>query len=408
MKKASTLSLLKSLPNILVGAVIIFSALLSEIAYTQTWFEQTTPYSLSLYSVSAVDNNIVWACGLGSIVIKTTDGGTWTDASGTGMLTMGLYNIWAIDANNALVIGATTLPTSYVYKTTNGGTTWSQVYISVGISMNALQMTSTTDGFMIGGPAGLRWQLWRTVNGGATWDSSGLYVPGTSGNGYYNSLFISGSKYWFGTSNSNIVYSSNSGANWSTQSTTQTSSQAIWFNNANTGLAGGSSSGMDKTTNGGTNWIALTSIPLSGNVTGIAGTGNEWWVTSGGDIFYSSNNGTNWTNQYPTIGGYSDIAIARTGSNIWAVGDGGVVLSQNYPNPFNPSTNIKFDIPKSSNVKINIYNALGKEVTTLVNEKLSTGSYEVNWNASNYPSGVYFYKLITDEFSNTKKMVLLK
>ena len=88
-------------------------------------------------------------------------------------------------------------------------------------------------------------------------------------------------------------------------------------------------------------------------------------------------------------------------------------LSQNYPNPFNPVTTVKFDIPKSSNIKIIIYDILGKEVTTLVNEKLNAGSYEVVWpaptgNASTHPSGVYFYKLITDEYTDTKKMVLLK
>jgi len=83
-------------------------------------------------------------------------------------------------------------------------------------------------------------------------------------------------------------------------------------------------------------------------------------------------------------------------------------LYENFPDPFNPLTSITFDIPKSTNIKIIIYNALGKKVTTLVNEKLSAGSYEVDWDASGYPSGVYFYKLETEEFTNTKKMVLLK
>ena len=83
-------------------------------------------------------------------------------------------------------------------------------------------------------------------------------------------------------------------------------------------------------------------------------------------------------------------------------------LFQNYPNPFNPTTNIKFDIPKSFFVKMVVYNSLGKEVATLVNEKLSAGSYEVEWNGENYPSGVYFYKLVADKFVEVKKMVLNK
>ena len=83
-------------------------------------------------------------------------------------------------------------------------------------------------------------------------------------------------------------------------------------------------------------------------------------------------------------------------------------LYTNYPNPFNPSTKIKIDIPEISFTKLIIYDILGRQVEKLVNEKLSPGTYEVEWNASNYPSGVYFYKLETGNFSQTKKLILIK
>ena len=83
-------------------------------------------------------------------------------------------------------------------------------------------------------------------------------------------------------------------------------------------------------------------------------------------------------------------------------------LYQNYPNPFNPTTNVRFDIRESSQTKLIVYNILGKEIATLVNEKLNAGSYEVSWDGAGYPSGIYFYKLVTDEFSDVKKMVLVK
>ena len=83
-------------------------------------------------------------------------------------------------------------------------------------------------------------------------------------------------------------------------------------------------------------------------------------------------------------------------------------LFQNYPNPFNPSTNIRFDITSSSHVKLIIYDALGREVASLVNEKLSAGSYQVDWDGSDYPSGVYFYKLSTNNFVETRKMILIR
>ena len=83
-------------------------------------------------------------------------------------------------------------------------------------------------------------------------------------------------------------------------------------------------------------------------------------------------------------------------------------LSQNYPNPFNPSTSIKFSIPAGSNVKIVIYDALGKEVTTLVNSYFAQGNYSINWNAGAYSSGVYLYRIEAKNFSMVKKMVLIK
>ena len=90
-------------------------------------------------------------------------------------------------------------------------------------------------------------------------------------------------------------------------------------------------------------------------------------------------------------------------------------LSQNYPNPFNPSTNIEYSIPVGTeyyfvqqNVQLKIYDVLGREVTTLVNQKQKPGNYEVTWDASNQPSGVYFYKLQTGDFTQTKKMILLR
>jgi hypothetical protein len=87
-------------------------------------------------------------------------------------------------------------------------------------------------------------------------------------------------------------------------------------------------------------------------------------------------------------------------------------LYDNYPNPFNPATKIKFAIPKSkletnSKTEIIIYNALGREMYTLINEQLSPGIYEVEWDASSYPSGLYFYRLVAGIIF-FKKMILLK
>jgi len=84
------------------------------------------------------------------------------------------------------------------------------------------------------------------------------------------------------------------------------------------------------------------------------------------------------------------------------------VLNQNYPNPFNPTTTISYFVPKESFVSIKVYDFLGREVTTLVNEMKSTGSYELAFDASSLPSGTYFCTMNADGYSHTTKMVLLK
>ena len=83
-------------------------------------------------------------------------------------------------------------------------------------------------------------------------------------------------------------------------------------------------------------------------------------------------------------------------------------LKQNYPNPFNPSTIIKYTVPKSSRVTITVFDILGNKLETLTNEEKPAGAYELTWSAYNLPSGVYFYKLRTGKFIQTKKMLLLK
>ena len=83
-------------------------------------------------------------------------------------------------------------------------------------------------------------------------------------------------------------------------------------------------------------------------------------------------------------------------------------LFQNYPNPFNPVTNIKFDIVKAGIVNLKVYDVQGREISILVNDNLSPGTYETTWDASALPSGIYFYRLQTKDFSGSKRMILVK
>jgi hypothetical protein len=119
------------------------------------------------------------------------------------------------------------------------------------------------------------------------------------------------------------------------------------------------------------------------------------------------------TAQQYSYGCYSNPAIGIENNNELA---NDFRLYQNYPNPFNPATKIKFDVPsnltlsdaKGLIVVLTIYDVLGREAAVLVNDKLSPGTYEAEWDATNYPSGVYLYKLTAGDYTETRRMVLIK
>ncbi|HCN38014.1 MAG TPA: hypothetical protein DIS94_09925 [Bacteroidetes bacterium] len=101
-----------------------------------------------------------------------------------------------------------------------------------------------------------------------------------------------------------------------------------------------------------------------------------------------------------------DTTVTSAGSNSSLVPD--FKLNQNYPNPFNPETKISFSIPKSDFVTLEIFDALGRKIETLMNKETGAGNYDINWNANDLSGGVYFYKLTTSQFSDTKRMILIK
>ncbi|MBL7127880.1 MAG: T9SS type A sorting domain-containing protein [Ignavibacteria bacterium] len=117
------------------------------------------------------------------------------------------------------------------------------------------------------------------------------------------------------------------------------------------------------------------------------------------------------TNKIYTKNTYIELPLKGFTSDYFIAGnEPEVKLYQNYPNPFNPTTNIKFEIPKDYNglVTLNIYDITGREIAKLVNQNLTTGQYNVSWNANNFATGIYFYKLDAGDFSEVKRMILIK
>jgi photosystem II stability/assembly factor-like uncharacterized protein len=393
------------------------------------WNLQTN--TSTLFSVSAVDNNIVWGCGPNSTVLRTTNGGTnWTSA-GASPLSGTLLNIFGVSETTALVIGANTTA-SYVWRTTNSGSTWTQVFTQVSL-LNGVHINSDGTGILVGDSEDfVKWSIWKTSDFGATWSSSGINVPIVNFEfGFQNSLFVDGNNYYFGSNDSRIYTSTNSGSSWTARTTTIKNPFAIWFNGS-LGIAGGTSittPGVNRSTNSGTSWSSVT-VPTTSPVSGVVGDGSTFWIGRGTAIYKSTDNGATWASQYTTSGLINHMCKSRTGNRLWAVTASGNIyssegllagvsvvnsilpekfsLSQNYPNPFNPSTKIKFAIPNSSFIKLAVYDMLGREVSSLVNENLQPGTYEYEFDASDLNSGIYFYKITTEDFSEVKKMILLK
>lgn len=204
------------------------------------------------------------------------------------------------------------------------------------------------------------------------------------------------------------------------------------FSDSNTGYFPAENGSIYKTINGGVNWFEQNS-GYAADLFGISVISSDIITVAGvnGNIYRTINGGVNWHLQTaPVTTNLRSVFFLNAnigyivGSNgvILKTGDGGwtylhqisneipkeFLLEQNYPNPFNPVTNIKFQIPKSGFVMLTIYDELGREIKQLVSQQLIAGSYSADWKAANYPSGIYFYKIETEDFAETKRMVLLK
>ena len=159
---------------------------------------------------------------------------------------------------------------------------------------------------------------------------------------------------------------------------------------------------------------------------------NNGWGAGGlsNGIFRTNDGGITWGQRVSNINEYARFYSPKNNSNIYLFGLNDTiytykaivdinnsetnlpptefVLYQNYPNPFNPSTAIKYTIPKQSNVSLKVFDILGDELSTLIDGEQSEGNYDIMFDASEFPSGIYFYRLNAGEFAETKKMLIIK
>ena len=286
--------------------------------------------------------------------------------------------------------------------------------------------------------------VWVTHNAQTCTQTSGWTQIGYSNviSGSVSAIGISSqttNKIYIGTSNGRIMVTTNSGGAWTTTTGfPYVTDFAVDNTNDNicyVSFGGTSSTKVYKTTNGGVNWnnisnnipaIAVNSLVLRNTAPRMLFAGTDLGV------YQSTNEGTNWvsfSSGMPTTFVYdlkykesAGIIMAAThGRGCWtfnlsqAIGIKPISeivtrfsLYQNYPNPFNPATDISFSIPEETNVKLVVYDITGNLVETLANNRFERGTHLLRWEASKYASGVYFYRIETEKFTESKKMLLVK
>lgn len=397
-------------------------------------------------NISLVNSKVVWVAdgmpGTPKVFRSTNSGENWTMLPApTG--SQEIYCLWAISPDGAFVGEGIVNGNARLFYTPNAGGTWQVVAQS---SPNqgffngmVFSRKDTTYGFA------LAERIFKTTDGGQSWT---LVQSGLNGvSNAHNSLFmIDNFFYGFGMNNgaARLRLTTDGGASFFNQTLNiggSYTSAVAFHNNKTYGVAATSTSMpiIARTVDGGATWSAI-------NIdTGLTGTTKIKWVNwstvvyimgENGRIKRSLDNGLTW--QSMTTDNVSDLyhfdfhriddiiygfAVSRNGAVLRLV-DSVLILTgkgelssgipadyslyQNYPNPFNPSTFISFDIPKNSYVKLTVYDALGREVSTLVSEALQSGRHEYSWNAAGFPSGVYYYRLQASGFVETKKMILTK
>jgi photosystem II stability/assembly factor-like uncharacterized protein len=386
------------------------------------WFAQNSGTTKHLYGMNFNhgNENHVWACGEDGIILYSSNGGnTWVQQnSGT---TNTLYAIVFIEMQGAPVFAVgengtilrstqetlvwTTIPSpttktlrdisefgfiavgdsGTMIRSTDAGLTW---VLLVQVTTNNLNAVTGTFSKVAVGDGGT---VLRAIDPGQTWQAMSI---GTTENLYGVPLFFS--PFLIVGANGFIAKSSNIGANWSMLpwgGNTKLNGIEYSVNNDSRIYITGNNGTILKSTNGGANFgrqISGTNVNL--NATFFYLDDNTGYVV-----------GNNGTILKTTDGGGVMTGIENNNSH-----ENNFVLHQNYPNPFNPSTTIKFEIPAESFVGVKIYDAQGKEIEELVNEKLTAGSHSISFNGENLSSGIYYYKLISEKFSQVKKMILLK
>jgi photosystem II stability/assembly factor-like uncharacterized protein len=396
-----------------------------------------------LVSAGYAYSDIIGLLG-GSIFVSNDGGQSWNVSYNESSLVKSLR--FVSESTGFFIEGE-----NQIDKTSDGGNNWNVVNEN-GTNLsdfvgNDLFFRDENTGWIVGSDSPFNpdiAEIFYTTNGGTNWDLVWEKTDHNTDGNFYSglkSVFVINSTIWAVGQYGLIVKSVAPDSFVVVNSNTELDLSNVFFRDENHGWIAGWSdeygfnipSFLLKTSDGGESWQKIKFDKYLISDTYFEDILHGWAVgrdtAFNGVILETFDGGNEWSVQVEGLVAPLNGLDFKDGSG-WAVGDNGLVLkidgvtgvkenpvaispntfslSQNYPNPFNPTTKIKYTISQQSYVTLKVYDVLGNEVTTLVNEEKPAGIYELTWSTENLSSGVYFYQLHAQNFSETKKMILLR
>lgn len=365
------------------------------LVWTQRNSMTTQKLNFVKFSPISTDSLIVIAAGNAGTILRSLNGGiNWNlmPSNTTNNLNGISYTVYS----EFYAVG----DSGTIIKTSNLGNNW--VSQQSGVSNKLLSVFAIDLFYAIA--VGEKGTVLQTTNRGVTWINRTFDTTKTFNRVFFWGFWGAG-RIWI-AGNNGVIYTSANAVTWSLQqSNTSQDIKDIYFKNATSGIIVGNGGTIRYTTNAGVNWqnhISLDTLTTR-NITSISQIDTSAVIGTAGSA---------------TMELYRDSLVSILNNNNTLPEK--YCLYQNYPNPFNPVTKIRFQTPLSPPeggkqvITLIIYDILGREVASLIpplwggQEGFIPGTYEVDWNASNYPSGVYFYKIISGDYIDTKKMILIK
>jgi photosystem II stability/assembly factor-like uncharacterized protein len=405
------------------------------------WEKKITGRTDNVTSVGFADNLIGYVTLMNGgdaqthcTILATTDGGANWNTKYINNLRFP-NKVYFINATTGFMLGYGDAE-ARIIKTTNGGVSWSKI-VSMAYSCELYDINFPTPQIGYTNAFGVGSYLYKTTNAGENWVQ--LYQE----NFPYSSDKIIFVDSLYGWCNNRTAKTTDGGLTWVAGNSNLSDIFSISFLNKDLGWAIGhvydpyEHYKIIKTTNGGINWIEQVS-PVDSRLNDICFIDSlkGWACGDGGVVIHTVDGGLHWDKDYiNTICNLT--SIYNHEKQIWICGEQGSLYCQdinklneikdnhsiaisgyslepNYPNPFNPETNIRFSIPFGSNVKLTVYNSLGQKVKELVNGYKEIGSYEVRFSGRELASGMYIYKLDAvskdgkKNFSSSRKMLFVK